>query len=234
VTLVLAHRGAHRRAAENTIPAFAQAIAIGADGVELDVRRSRDEALVVSHDAAVGSGVLCDLSWAEIRRSHPEIPTLAEALDTCAGALVNVEIKNSPHDPDWDPHHAAAHLLVSLLDARGHADRVLVSSFNLATVDRVRALDPDVPTALLTVGVDPLQALSTVASRGHAALHPNVGSMADSAEVIVTSAHEHGIQVNVWTVDDDDEIRRLAAAGVDGIVTDIPDVALRVLREPRS
>ena len=115
------------------------------------------------------------------------------------------------------------------------ADRVLVSSFNLATVDRVHALSPEVPTALLTVAIDPLQALITVETHGHAALHPDVRSMAGpAAAAVVASAHARGIQVNVWTVDDEDEMRRLAAAGVDGIVTDVPDVALRVLREPRA
>ena len=227
---VLAHRGANRLAAENTILAFANAVAMGADGVELDVHRTHDGVLVVCHDAVVASGPLYDLSHDELRSAHPDIPTLAEALDACVGSLVNVEIKNSPRDPDWDPDDHAAELLVDLLDARGHDDDVLVSSFNLATVDRVHALSPEVPTALLIVGMDPRPALTTVETHGHTALHPDLRSVAGpTAGAVVASAHARGIQVNVWTVNNEDEMHRLAASGVDAIVTDVPDVALRVL-----
>ena len=151
VTLVLAHRGANRLAPENTVPAFARAVELGADGVELDIHPTIDDALVVRHDAATPTGLLAEMTLADVRAALPEVPTLGEALDACAGRLVNVEIKYLPTE-DGDPPDRMAQLLIDLLAERGGRDRVLVSSFNLASVDRVRSLAPDVRTALLTLG----------------------------------------------------------------------------------
>ncbi len=230
MTLVLAHRGANRFAHENTLPAFARASELGADGVELDIHRSADGELVVRHDAATPAGMLAEMTLAEIRVGLPEVPTLGEALDVCAGLLVNVEIKNAPRDRDWDPSDRAAQLLVELLAAREGRDRVLVSSFNLASIDRVRSIAPDVPTALLTRGKDPLEALLIAESHGHGALHPDVLSVAGArAAAAAARAHERGLEVNVWTVNDPAELARLAAAGIDALITDVPDVALHTL-----
>ena len=226
--LVLAHRGARTVAPENTIEAFTVALAQGADGVELDVHRTADGGLVVHHDAdAPGLGVLAELDLAEIRGSRPEIPTLVEVLDSCRGALVNVEVKNMPGDADYDDSHVVARLVVELLESRGFEDDVLVSSFNLASIDRVRELAPTVPTGLLSMfGVDPFDALELCVARGHGALHPFIGILpAGAATAVAGRAHDLGLRVNVWTVNDGDEIARLAAAGIDGIMTDVPDLA---------
>src|SRR5262249_33362129 len=152
-----------------------------------------------------------------------------ESLDACAGALVNIEIKNLLGDADFDPDDHAAGLVVDCLARRGRTDDVLVSSFNLATIDRVRAFDPSVPTAFLTMrGFDPLDALEVCTARGHGALHPFVGMLGGAiASATTTRAHELGLRVNVWTVNDEAEITRLADAGVDGIVTDVPAAARR-------
>ncbi len=230
--LVLAHRGANRLAPENTVTAFTRALELGADGVELDVHRTYDGLLIVRHDADTGAGVISDLPLSTVRETLPDVPTLAEALDACSGRLVNVEIKNLPGDPDWDPAERAAELVVGLLAARAGHDDVLVSSFNLATVDRVRALDPSVPTAWLTFGRDPFESLETAAVHGHSALHPDRWSLAGGGtgpEALVERAHERGVRVNVWTVNDDADVVRMAAAGVDAVVTDVPDAALRAL-----
>lgn len=230
--LVLAHRGARTVAPENTIEAFTVALAQGADGVELDVHRTADGGLVVHHDAdAPGLGVLAGLGAEEIRQARPEIPTLAEVLDACQGALVNVEIKNLPGDADYDESHETARLVVELLEARAREDDVLVSSFNLASIDRVRELAPWVPTGLLSMfGVDPFDALEVCVARGHGALHPFIGILpSGAASAVAERAHELGLRVNVWTVNDGHEIVRLAAAGIDGIVTDVPDVAREFL-----
>ena len=228
VTLVLAHRGANREAPENTLDAFRRAVALGADGVELDVHRTLDGALVVRHDAATSEGVvLAQLARPEIRRALPDVPDLEEALDVCTGLLVNVEIKNSPHEADWDPDHHAAELVVELLARRNGRDRVLVSSFDLGSVDHVHALAADVPTALLTGRMDPLDGLGLVDAHGHRALHPFVGMIAGRRAAEVTRrAHDLGVDVNVWTVNDHDELARLASVGVDALITDVPAVAL--------
>ncbi|MEX1009634.1 MAG: glycerophosphodiester phosphodiesterase family protein [Acidimicrobiia bacterium] len=230
MALVLAHRGANRFAPGNTLPAFARAVELGADGVELDIHRTADGALVVRHDAATPVGMLAEMTVPEIRAALPEVPTLEEALDVCAGLLVNVEIKNVRSEGDWDPTDRAADLLVELLARRDGRDRVLVSSFNLTSVDRVRSLAPHLPTALLTWGTDPLEALLIAESHGHGALHPDYRSIAGVlAGAVATRAHEQGLEVNVWTVNDPDELARLAAAGIDALITDVPDVALQAL-----
>jgi len=229
--LVLAHRGANRLAPENTVAAMVRAMELGADGVELDVHRTADDHLVVRHDAGAPSGVLCDLSLAQIRSALPEVPTLAEVLDVCQGGLVNVEIKNLPGDADWDPRDRAVQLLAELLDVRGGIDDVIVSSRNLATIDRMRALAPDVPTALVARDLDPLEGLVMAETHGHTALHPVVWLLGGPVLGVLTQrAHERGLRVNVWTVNDPEELRRLEAAGVDAVITDVPDFALGVLR----
>src|SRR5579864_5513808 len=98
---VLAHRGGRGPWHENSLEAFTGALRTGADGVELDVRRSADGELVVHHDAEIpGAGLVGELR----RHQLPEwVPTLGPALAACAGALVNVEIKNIPGDPGYDP-----------------------------------------------------------------------------------------------------------------------------------
>jgi glycerophosphoryl diester phosphodiesterase len=229
---VLAHRGARRVAPENTVEAFAAAGRLGADGVELDVHGTADGVLVVHHDAdARGIGVLAEHPFAAVRAARPDIPTLEEALEVCSGMLVNIEVKNLPGDADYDPADGAAGTLVELLARRGRCDDVLVSSFNLASADRVRALDATIPTGFLTlVGLDPLDGIEVAHAHGHGAAHPDVRSLkGGAAETTIVRAHELGMAVNVWTVNDEAEMRRLATAGVDALITDLPDVARRVL-----
>jgi glycerophosphoryl diester phosphodiesterase len=229
---ILAHRGASGTAPENTLEAFREAMAQGADGVELDVHRSADGVLVVHHDAAApGIGVLAEHPAAEIRATLPSVPTLEEALDACAGMLVNVEVKNLPGDADYDPDEYVAAAVVKLVEARDRRDDVLVSSFNLASIERVHELDDAVPTAFLTlVGFDPLDGVTVAAERGHAAVHPDVRSLVGPvAGATANRAHDLGLAVNVWTVNLPEEVRRLAAAGVDAVITDVPEVARAAL-----
>lgn len=225
IPLVYGHRGASADAPENTVEAFALARAQGAHGVELDVRRCRDGDMALHHDAELADGRrIVELTRADLPASSC---TLAEALDVCDGMVVNIEIKNVPIDPDHDPACRLADAVVALLHERGGRDRVIVSSFGLPTIDRVRAIDPDVPTGFLTF-VDPMgpKAVELAASRGHRAVHPHVATV-DAAYVEL--AHEHGLAVNVWTVDDPDQIRQLAEWGVDGIVTNVPAIAVAAL-----
>jgi len=213
--LVLAHRGANRLAPENTVPAMREAVDRGADGVELDVHRTADDVLVVRHDAETPIGLLGESTAAELARALPDVPTLAAVLDVCRGRLVNVEIK--------DPDPRAAEAVVDLLAARstGSPDDVLVSSFDLATVDRVRELAPELPTGFLSFGLDPHAALVIALEHGHAAVHPDVWTLVNvDVEMFVTRAHDLGLRVNVWTVNDVAQVERLRDADVDAVITD--------------
>jgi glycerophosphoryl diester phosphodiesterase len=228
--LVLGHRGASRRARENTLDAFATARALGADGVELDVRRTADGVAVVNHDPQVeGHGLLVERSFAELRAAHPEVPTLDEALDALAGLIVNVEIKCLPWEPDADADGVVLRLVVDALVARNAFDRTIVSSFDLGVLAPLRDLDARIVTAWLTSRQPVEQTAPAAAERGASWLHPDVGVVRDDAERAVAAVHEHGLRVDVWTVNEEADIRVLATAGVDAIVTDVPDVALAVI-----
>ncbi|MGB1723474.1 MAG: glycerophosphodiester phosphodiesterase [Ilumatobacteraceae bacterium] len=125
-TNVIAHRGANRRARENTLEAFQAAVALGSDGIELDVRRTVDAALVIHHDAQLPDGRVIR----ESRRDElPDwLPELHSALDACAPAMVNIEIKNSEGDPDFDPDRSIADRVVEALRGRSEPnDRWLIS-----------------------------------------------------------------------------------------------------------
>ena len=229
--LVLAHRGASRRAPENTIEAFALARDLGSDGVELDVRRTSDGVLVLSHDPVVdGFGLLVEHPFAALRAAVPRVPTLEEAFDALDGLIVNVEIKCFPTEPDADPERIVVRGVVELLDRLGQHERVIVSSFELDAVDQVRVLDGRVVTGWLTYGLEPATSLPIAAARGHAWLNPDRAAMLGPAALVaVRDAAALGVRLDVWTVDDPDEIAALAAAGVDALITNVPDVALATL-----
>jgi glycerophosphoryl diester phosphodiesterase len=224
--LILGHRGASYSAPENTVAAFRLAREMGADGVELDARRTADDVLVVHHDPELQTlGLLRDVPFARLRAERPDVPTLAEAIDACDGMLVNVEIKCLPWEPDPDgPDRPVVRAVVDLVRAR--ATNAIISSFDLGSVDACREIAPELTTAWLTYGQWLAGGAEQAAAHGHAWLHPDRASALQGG---IDGAHELGLRVDVWTVDDPDEIRALAAAGVDAIVTNRPDVALDAL-----
>jgi glycerophosphoryl diester phosphodiesterase len=223
MTAVIAHRGASRAATENTLEAFAMAASVGADAVELDVRRTADGHLVVHHDAHLADGrSIVEIAVADL---PGHVPGLDAALDACSGMWVNVEIKNDERDPDFDPSDGVGGVVAAALVAREDHTRWLVSSFRLETVDRVAAAAPEIATAWLVVDARG-DVPERCAAHGHVALHPWVGGL-DAASI--ARCHELGLRVNTWTCDDPQRMIELAAAGVDGICTNVPDVALRAL-----
>jgi len=220
---VLAHRGASRAERENTVAAFQRAGAMGAQAVELDVRRTSDGVLVVHHNPHFHDHrLVAGTPLAEI----PEyVPTLAAALDACAGMWVNVEIKNDPNEPDFDATESIADETIAHLLARGEDHRWLISCFRVETVDRCRSLAPQIRTAWLCDTV-PAGAAADMVARGHVALHPNVHHLTRDA---IAACHAVGVQVNTWTCDDPARMRELIEWGIDGICTNVPDVALTVI-----
>jgi glycerophosphoryl diester phosphodiesterase len=221
VTDVIAHRGASRVERENTVAAFERAVGRGVDGIELDVRRTADGAVVVHHDAALTDGRVIARTP---RRDLPfYIPTLAEALDACQGAWVNIEVKNDPRDPDFDPDDATVDGVLAELDRRRPSEGPwLISSFRLETIDRCHQLAAGVPTAWLVFAVD-RDTPPMLAARGHVAVHPVVSAV-DAG--VVEHCHAAGLRVNTWTCNDPERACELAEWGVDGIVTDVPRVIL--------
>jgi glycerophosphoryl diester phosphodiesterase len=225
VTSVIAHRGASRVERENTVAAFRRAADLGAGMVELDARRSADGVLVVHHDAHLGDGRAVSSTVAAELPAW--VPTLDAALDACAGMTVNVEIKNGAAEPGFEADRALADHVAALVIARGDTDRVLVSSFDRPSIDRVRVVaDPPIATAWL-VTVPPADVVETLMGGGHQALHPWWQAVDRS---LVERCHAAGLAVNVWTCDDPEAMVRLAGWAVDGICTNVPDVAVAVLK----
>ena len=226
-TQVMAHRGASRAARENTIEAFRLAGQMGADGVELDVRRTLDDVLVVHHDPRVADGrVIRETSAAEL---PAHIPTIEAALDACEGMWVNLEIKNDETEPDFDPSDWVVDTTVAMLTRRGESHRWLMSSFRLETMDRSREIAPHIRTAWLT-GVNPDDVVDILLAHGHGALHPWVKLLSLD---VVHRCHAAGLAVNTWTCDDPARIRELLEWGIDGICTNVPDVARAIIAEQR-
>lgn len=226
---VIGHRGASARAPENTLAAFRLAVAQGADGVEIDVRRSADGALVLHHDANLSDGRLVG---ATLRGDlPPSVPTLGEVL-TAGSWFVNIELKNDPEEPTYDPDGRLVGDVVAEVAAHGAGGRVLLSSFDWDTVCRVRAEAPELAVGwLVWTGTrgEPSAWVARVAQAGMQAINPQ-DALVNAA--LVAAAHGAGLAVNVWTVDDPDRIRSLARLGVDAVITNDPATALAALRAP--
>ncbi len=233
--LVLGHRGASAHAGDNTIEAFELALAHGADGVELDVRFTADRHVVLHHDPDVAEmGPLVHHSFAEVRRAHPEIPTLDEALAVLGDLIVNVEIKNSPTEPDHDAEHTMADAVARWVNRHELHERVVVTSFNPETVAAVREVDPIIVTGqLLNPGIAVIDVVDWVADAGHGWIAPYVADVTPDAGAVITAAHDAGLRVAVWTVDDPGDISTLGFAGVDAIISNDPLETLEVLAEAR-
>lgn len=218
--LIVAHRGASQAVRPgNTVAAFRRAAELGADWVELDVRLTADARRAVHHDAELPDGrAICEV---EADRLPEFVPLLDVALAACEGLGVNVEIKNSSDDVDFDPARSLADAVVEELRDVDRA-RVLVTSFDLRSIDRVRDLDPTVATGLLAHDLDePRRAIDRAVGGGHGTINPWEPYV--NAD-FMSLARDAGLAVNVWTVNDVDRMRELIELEVDAIITDVPDV----------
>ena len=222
--LIYGHRGASAHVRANTVEAYALAIELGADGIELDVRPSRDGVLVIHHDdrSAADAPPFVDLDFEEIRTTTPYVPTLDEAWDAIGPtALLNIEIKNEESEADYDPTHSTAAAVTGWLAAHETGDRVLVSSFNRSTLAVVKSLAPEIPTGQLAgAALDPIMVIDGARVDGHVSVNLSLARTLPDAKRIVEAAEE--LAVLVWTVNDPDHAVALAEAGVGGIFTDDP------------
>ncbi len=214
--------------------AFDLAREVGADGIELDVRFDGDRHVVVFHDdeltrLAGRPGRIEDLpaaARAELRVGGEPVPLLADVL-AAFDTEVNVEIKVARLGRAGDLVAAAA----KVIKASGRADRVVVSSFDPIALVQLHRHLPDVAAAHLFHDEQSLPLRKGWAGRwiGASLVHPQ-HTLVDEASLALW--HRAGLAVNVWTVNDPAELRRLAALGVDGVFTDDPAVALAVLAAP--
>ena len=235
---VWAHRGASAYAPQNTLESFRLAAEMHADGIELDVHLSADGEIIVCHNETIdatsdGSGEILQMTLAELKRydfgcKFPgfagrgvRVPTLREVYELMAptGLLVNCELKTNVHD-----YPGIEQKCVDLAAEFGMRDRVMYSSFNFASLRRILAIDPTIRTGLLYE--DPLNDTLAFALGQRAwAVHPYFPRVYEYDMAAFAAA---GVRVNPWTVDDPEEMRRQMEMGIYAVITDKPDVALRV------
>lgn len=224
--LNIAHRGASGHFPENTLCAFAAAIEAGAQMCELDVRMSRDGVLVVIHDETIdrttdGAGAVDAMTLQEIQRFdagirygeqflHQRVPTLDEVFDLVDGRCdLNIELKAA----------GAEHKVPEVIRARRAAGTTLVSSFDWEALARIRYMAPDIRVGLLA-SEWPARLLGAATEMRADAINPDFEIV---TEDLCIAAHDRGINVYTWTVDDRAVMRRLIAYGVDGIMTNFPE-----------
>lgn len=250
-TWVIAHRGASKAAPENTLSAFAAAIALGADMIELDVRLSRDGQIVVFHDKLLqrttdGEGRLDAFSLAEIQRLDAgswfdprfvgeRVPTLRETLEMAAGkVMLNIEIKkDAVHRSD----DVIERRLVALLEEYEMLRHCMISSFNTLTLIRIKQLAPRLSTALLYGDTVRTNLRPKIPIYGYQAYQLVLKTRADSLNVrknLVTRgflrrSRETGVRIHPFTVDETKLMKKLIRRRVDGIITNTPDRLLHWL-----
>jgi len=212
---VWGHRGWPSRFPDNTEAGIRAASTVAA-GVEVDIRVSADGRLVLSHDPELGNRLVCHSRWEDLRKLALDgysPASLDDVLDL--SVPLDLEVKNDPDEPDFDPEHRVGRRVADLARAGD-----IVTSFWWPTVDAVRSSHPDVATGLLLWGpVDPKSAIRHAVDGGHGTIIPEHDQV--DAE-LMESARREGLRVFTWTVDDVEEAIRLAAMGVDAIITNRP------------
>lgn len=235
--LVWAHRGASGYAPENTVPAFKLAAEMGADGVELDVQMTRDGEIVVCHDETIdrtsdGAGWIRDFTLAELKALHFDngnkayegvrIPTMQEVFDALreTSLTVNIELKTGICF-----YQGLEEAIVALVKKNGYEDRVIYSSFNHYSVMKIKEIDPRAKTGFL-YGDGPLDMPSYALTHGVDALHPALYNLQYPG--FMDECRKSGIEVNVWTVNEEQYLLFCRDLGVHAVITNYPEKALKL------
>jgi glycerophosphoryl diester phosphodiesterase len=222
---VLGHRGSRIPGPENTPEAVRGALAAGALGSEIDVRRSADGDLVCVHDPVAGPGGRPVMEQTTVALAAAGIPTLADVVEAAGTGRLVIEVKNLPGEPDWTREALAAQLLVDELGRLDPAADIVISSFDPAAVDIARAAGWR--TGLLTIpGVLTQEGLAYVLERGYTELHAHVSTIREGSARLV---HDAGLSLVGWTVTTLSEVEQMRDLGVDVVICDDPAGAVRLL-----
>ena len=234
---IVGHRGAAGIAPENTLTSFREAVRIGSDWLEFDVRLSSDGVPVIIHDSTLkrttnGRGPvrarpLTELrrldagSWFDTRFAGEKIPTLDEVLKLGSRVRLNIEIKARSA-----PAGEVAQAVWSRVRQAGLEQRVLVSCFDLKVLRALRDLDAEARLGFpWQAGLrDPIRRATTLKCR------MMLFDVAGLSEKKVRRCREVGLEVWVYTVNEPDEMRRVLDLGIDGLITDRPDLLARMVR----
>lgn len=234
--LIIAHRGARKLAPENTLSAFKKADKMGFDGVEFDVVLTKDKVPVIFHGNDLSyttrsSGLISNTPSHEIANidagevfsvkfQKERIPTLSDTLDYLAKTklFINIELKNQPRK-----HTGIEIITGQLIKHYDIKDRVIVSSFSPLMLRRFAKKYPDIPTSLL-IGPHPFFFLKTLLSANMLRVQAINPVFQYTSEALVHFAHKQNWLVYVWNVNTKQEFTRAVEFGVDGIITDEPEL----------
>jgi glycerophosphoryl diester phosphodiesterase len=233
---VQAHRGASGHAPENTIPAFLLARRMGADGIECDIHLSADGEFMVCHDETVnrtsnGHGKISEMTVPELKKldfgswygaeyANTRIPTLDEMLDVVSCMeIINIEVKSFGEDST-----DAIDRFYAILSGRNVLKKVIISSFHIELLREMKERHPDFYTAFLYEGK---REAGILLAKEYLcdAIHPYKG---DVDENLISLAREKELGINVWTLNEEEEIEHIGQLGVTGVITNYPDIALKV------
>lgn len=239
--MVFAHRGAKKYAPENTIAAFELAVEQGADSIELDAKLSADNEVMVIHDQTVdrttnGKGKVNGLTLAELKQldagsffdprfSGEPIPTLDDVFESVGKkTFINVELTNYASRND-----ALVPLVIEIVKRHGLQGSVLFSSFFPVNLRRALALLPEVPVGLLAWDgvIGTINRSAIYLGLSPKIVHPYLKDVNDR---LMERERKRGRRVHVWTVNEESDLLKMKDLGVDGVFTDDPVTALRVLR----
>ena len=245
---VISHRGSNRIAPQNTLPAFRKSIQYGVDGFETDVHLTSDGVPVIHHNYEIdktsnGKGEIVNMTLESLKELefgsyfHPsfrgtKMPTLEEFLTLCETAnlkILNIEIK-----PPLNKDYKVVPMVLDAVKAHGLFDELLISSFDPQVLTTVKDIDESCRTGILYCpnklnGIKYFKHAVEIAKDIRAdALHPHKSYI---TEKYVAEAHNAGLEVNPWTLDTEREIRHAIKCGVDGVITDVPNVAQKVIAE---
>jgi len=233
-TRIVAHRGFSALAPENTLIAFQKAIECGADYFELDVQKTKDDSIVVIHDASVNrtssnnmKGKIARMTYRELtavkvglpakfgdQYENEKIPTLREALELARGKIkVCIEIK--VHDAEKE--------VVKIVNELRMSDDVIIFSFYTPVLVKIRELDKNIHTLFLINAADKTTINHAKVIESNAI---GVGSGTTLTKEFLNAAHQNGLEVWQWTVDDEARMKELIDLGIDGLITNYPDKAL--------
>lgn len=231
--MIQAHRGASGYAPENTMSSFKMALELKADYLELDVHLTKDGHLVILHDETVdrttdGKGAVKDMTLAEIKKldagikyaqkfKGEKVPALDELLKTFSGKIkFNIEIKGEGCEAG----------VVKLIKKYKIEKDVMVSSFHHEYLQKIKELEPSIVTAGLVMMGPKIKHLKNTIKANYLNIHESFLTKA-----IYDKAHEFGLGVIVWTVNEKENMKKFAQLGVDGIITNFPDVAVQIVGE---
>lgn len=244
---VISHRGANKVAPQNTLEAFKKSIQYKADGFETDVHMTSDGIPVICHNYSVdktsdGKGEIASRTLEQLKKldfgyyfhhsfKGTRIPTLEEFLDLSEKAnlkVLNIEIK-SPRNKDY----TIADKIIEAVKAHNLFDKLLISSFDPDLLVYIKDVDENCKTGFLYSPDKPItykkvlgKEIDFAKSIGTDALHPHQLFV---TKKLVDLAHENGLMVNPWTVNKEKDMKKLLSFGVDGLITDVPNIAKKVI-----